>query len=121
MSELLRTITNISLGRYRKVKWLVTSCKTPEIEWYLQPDSCGVKVSLKVKTSHVRGRMTPVSTLAEMVLQQCAVVKLHLLVAVLPKLEFSLVVVIMFTRDLIDAARHAPLPSLHFNFLRPNS
>ncbi|KAJ4331972.1 hypothetical protein N0V95_009773, partial [Ascochyta clinopodiicola] len=53
LSELLHIITDASLGRRSNVKWLVTSRNLPEIERYLQPDSCGVKVSLEVKASHV--------------------------------------------------------------------
>ncbi|KAF3034264.1 hypothetical protein E8E11_000545 [Didymella keratinophila] len=53
LSELLHIITDASLGRHGKVKWLVTSRNVPEIERYLQPDSYGVKVSLEVKASHV--------------------------------------------------------------------
>jgi hypothetical protein len=53
LSELLQIITDASLGRQSRVKWLVTSRSTPEIERYLQPDALGVKVSLEVKASHV--------------------------------------------------------------------
>jgi hypothetical protein len=53
LSDLLHVITDASIGRQSKVKWLVTSRNVPEIERYLQPDSCGVKVSLEVKASHV--------------------------------------------------------------------
>ena len=53
LSELLHIITDTSLGRRSRVKWLVTSRNIPEIERYLQPDSLGVKVSLEVKASHV--------------------------------------------------------------------
>ena len=53
LSELLQVITDTSLGRRSRVKWLVTSRNIPEIERYLQHDSLGVKVSLEVKASHV--------------------------------------------------------------------
>jgi hypothetical protein len=53
LSELLHIITDDSLGRQSRVKWLVTSRNLPDIERYLQPDSLGVKVSLEVKASHV--------------------------------------------------------------------
>jgi hypothetical protein len=53
LAELLRVITDASLGRRSRVKWLVTSRNIPEIARYLQPDSLGVKVSLEVKASHV--------------------------------------------------------------------
>ncbi|KAF3029132.1 hypothetical protein E8E12_000037, partial [Didymella heteroderae] len=53
LSELLHIITDTSLGRHGKVKWLVTSRNIPEIERHLQPDPLGVKVSLEVKASHV--------------------------------------------------------------------
>jgi hypothetical protein len=53
LPALLRIITNGSLGRRSKVKWLVTSRNILEIERFLQPDSLGVKVSLEVKTSDV--------------------------------------------------------------------
>ncbi|KAF3029134.1 hypothetical protein E8E12_000708, partial [Didymella heteroderae] len=53
LSELLYIITDTSLGRHGKVKWLVTSRNVPEIERHLQPDPLGVKVSLEVKASHV--------------------------------------------------------------------
>jgi hypothetical protein len=52
-SELLRIITDASVGRRSRVKWLVTSRNIPEIERQLQLDSRGVKVSLEVKASHV--------------------------------------------------------------------
>jgi hypothetical protein len=52
-SELLRIITDASVGRRSRVKWLVTSRNIPEIERHLQPDSRGVNVSLEVKASHV--------------------------------------------------------------------
>ncbi|EUC40023.1 hypothetical protein COCMIDRAFT_30959 [Bipolaris oryzae ATCC 44560] len=53
LSELLHIITDASLGRRSRVKWLVTSRNIPEIERYLQSDAAGVKVSLEVKASHV--------------------------------------------------------------------
>ena len=53
LSELLHIITDASLRRRPKVKWLVTSRNIPEIELYLQPNSAGDKVSLEVKASHV--------------------------------------------------------------------
>jgi hypothetical protein len=53
LSELLHIITDASLARRSRVKWLVTSRNIPEIERHLQPDSLGVKVSLEVKASHV--------------------------------------------------------------------
>jgi hypothetical protein len=53
LSELLRIITDTSLTRRPRVKWLVTSRNIPEIERHLQPDFLGVKVSLEVKASHV--------------------------------------------------------------------
>jgi len=53
LSDLLRTITDASIRRRSRVKWLVTSRNIPEIERHLQPDSLGVKVSLEVKASHV--------------------------------------------------------------------
>ncbi|KAF3034267.1 hypothetical protein E8E11_001607 [Didymella keratinophila] len=53
LSELLKVITDASLGRRSNIKWLVTSRNVPEIDRYLQPDSLGVKVSLEVKASHV--------------------------------------------------------------------
>ncbi|RII17397.1 hypothetical protein CUC08_Gglean002491 [Alternaria sp. MG1] len=53
LSELLHIITDDSLRRRSRVKWLVTSRNVPEIERYLQPDAQGVKVSLEVKASHV--------------------------------------------------------------------
>ncbi|CAN9292558.1 unnamed protein product [Alternaria alternata] len=53
LSELLRIITDTSLTRRSRVKWLVTSRNIPEIERQLQPDSRGIKVSLEVKASHV--------------------------------------------------------------------
>lgn len=53
LSELLKVITDASLGRRSNVKWLVTSRNIPEIEQYLQPDTRGAKVSLEVKASHV--------------------------------------------------------------------
>jgi hypothetical protein len=53
LSELLHIITDASLGRRSKVKWLVTSRNIPDMERYLQPDALGVKVSLEVEASHV--------------------------------------------------------------------
>ena len=53
LSELLHIITDASVGRRSRLKWLVTSRNIPEIERYLQPDALGVKVSLEVKASHV--------------------------------------------------------------------
>jgi hypothetical protein len=53
LPELLRIITDSSIGRRSRVKWLVTSRNIPEIEQHLQPDPLGVKVSLEVKASHV--------------------------------------------------------------------
>jgi hypothetical protein len=53
LSELLHIITDASLGRRSRVKWLVTSRNIPEIERQLQPDSRGIKVRLEVKASHV--------------------------------------------------------------------
>jgi hypothetical protein len=53
LSELLHIITDASLARRSRVKWLVTSRNIPEIERHLQPDSLGAKVSLEVKASHV--------------------------------------------------------------------
>jgi len=50
---LLRIITDASLTRRSRVKWLVISRNILEIERYLQPDSRGVKVSLDVKASYV--------------------------------------------------------------------
>ena len=58
LSELLRIITDASLARRSRVKWLVTSRNIPEIERYLQPDALGVKVSLEVKASHVSRAVT---------------------------------------------------------------
>jgi hypothetical protein len=70
LSELLQIITDASLGRESRVKWLVTSRNTPEIERYLQPDSLGVKVSLEVKASHVS---TAVAAFVEYKVQQLAI------------------------------------------------
>ncbi|KAH6861235.1 hypothetical protein B0T12DRAFT_452600 [Alternaria alternata] len=42
LSELLRIITDTSLTRRSRVKWLVTSRNIPEIERHLQPDALGV-------------------------------------------------------------------------------
>jgi hypothetical protein len=53
LSELLGIITDTSLTRRSRVKWLVTSRNIPEIERHLQPDLRGIKVSLEVKASHV--------------------------------------------------------------------
>jgi hypothetical protein len=53
LSELLHIITDASVGRRSKVKWLVTSRNIPEIEGQLQPDVAGIKVSLEVSASHV--------------------------------------------------------------------
>ncbi|KAI8930692.1 hypothetical protein NX059_012301 [Plenodomus lindquistii] len=53
LSTLLRTITDDSLARRSKIKWLVTSRNLPEIEQYLQPDSAGIKVSLEVSANQV--------------------------------------------------------------------
>jgi hypothetical protein len=53
LSDLLHVITDESLGRRSRVKWLVTSRNIPEIEQHLHPDSLGVQLSLEVKASHV--------------------------------------------------------------------
>jgi hypothetical protein len=53
LAALLHVITDGSLGRRSRVKWLVTSRNIPEIERYLEPDPLGVKVSLEVKASYV--------------------------------------------------------------------
>lgn len=53
LSELLRIITDTSLVRRSRVKWLVTSRNIPQIERYLQPHALGVNVSLEVKAGHV--------------------------------------------------------------------
>jgi hypothetical protein len=53
LSELLHIITDASLIRRSRVKWLVTSRNIPQIERYLQPDALGVNVSLEVKAGHV--------------------------------------------------------------------
>lgn len=72
LSELLHIITDASLGRHGKVKWLVTSRNLPEVERYLQPDSLGVKVSLEVKASHVS---RAVAAFVEYKVQHLAVVQ----------------------------------------------
>ena len=53
LPDLLHIITDDSLARRATVKWLVTSRNLPHIERHLQPDSCGVKVSLEVSARHV--------------------------------------------------------------------
>jgi hypothetical protein len=53
LPDLLHIITDKSVGRQSRVKWLVTSRNIPEIEWYLHPDPLDVKVSLEIKASHV--------------------------------------------------------------------
>jgi hypothetical protein len=58
LSELLHVITDSSLGRWSRVKWVATSRNIPEIQRYLQPNSLGVKVSLEVKMSHVSRAVT---------------------------------------------------------------
>jgi nucleoside phosphorylase len=53
LSPLLHIITDDSLARQSKVKWLVTSRNVPDIERYLQTDLAGVKISLEISASHV--------------------------------------------------------------------
>jgi hypothetical protein len=53
LSDLLQIITDHTLGRRSKIKWLVTSRNVPDIERYLHPDSLDVKVSLELSASHV--------------------------------------------------------------------
>ncbi|KAF2266729.1 hypothetical protein CC78DRAFT_124362 [Lojkania enalia] len=53
LSDLLHIITDDSLAKHSRVKWLVTSRNLPDIERYLHPDSVGVKVSLELSASHV--------------------------------------------------------------------
>ncbi|RYN74713.1 hypothetical protein AA0120_g12228 [Alternaria tenuissima] len=53
LSKLLQVIIDASLRRQLRVKWLVTSRNILEIKRYLQPNSLGVKVSLKVKASYI--------------------------------------------------------------------
>jgi nucleoside phosphorylase len=53
LSPLLRIITDDSLARQLRVKWLVTSRNVPDIERYLQTDLAGVKISLELSASHV--------------------------------------------------------------------
>ena len=53
LSPLLRIITDDSLARQSRVKWLVTSRNMPNIERYLQTDLSGVKISLEVSAIHV--------------------------------------------------------------------
>jgi len=53
LSALLHIITDDSLARRSRVKWLVTSRNLPKIEQYLQPDSAGVKVSLEISAKQV--------------------------------------------------------------------
>jgi hypothetical protein len=53
LSELLHVITDASLGRRSRVKWVVTSRNISDIERHLQPDSLGVQLSLEIKASYV--------------------------------------------------------------------
>jgi hypothetical protein len=53
LSSLLLLITDNSLTRRSKVKWLVTSRNEPDIERYLEPDPAGMKVSLEVSAEQV--------------------------------------------------------------------
>jgi hypothetical protein len=53
LTELLHVITDASLGRRSRVKWVVTSRNIPDIERHLQPDSLGVQLSLEIKASYV--------------------------------------------------------------------
>jgi hypothetical protein len=72
LPELLRIITNTSLGRRSRVKWLVTSRNIAEIERYLQPDMLRAKVSLEVKASYVS---RAVAAFVEYKVQQLAAVQ----------------------------------------------
>jgi hypothetical protein len=53
LRALLQVITDASLTRRSRVKWLVTSRKSTEIGRYLQPDSRDINVNLELKASHV--------------------------------------------------------------------
>ncbi|EUC40026.1 hypothetical protein COCMIDRAFT_109863, partial [Bipolaris oryzae ATCC 44560] len=53
LPELLRIFTDTSLRQQSRVKWLVTSRNTLEIEQRLQPDVAGIKVSLEVSADYV--------------------------------------------------------------------
>ncbi|RII17394.1 hypothetical protein CUC08_Gglean002488 [Alternaria sp. MG1] len=53
LSELLHIITDTSLGRQSRVKWLVTSRNIPEIERQLRPDVTCIKISLEASAGYV--------------------------------------------------------------------
>ncbi|KAF2625648.1 WD40 repeat-like protein [Macroventuria anomochaeta] len=52
-SDFLRIMTDNSLARQSKVKWLVTSRNVPDIELRLHPGLDGVRVSLELSASYV--------------------------------------------------------------------
>jgi hypothetical protein len=58
LPNLLHIITDDSLARRSRVKWLVTSRNLPDIERHLHPDSVGGKVSLELSHSHVSNAVT---------------------------------------------------------------
>jgi hypothetical protein len=72
VSTLLRVITDDSLARRSRIKWLVTSRNLPEIEQYLQPDAAGIKVSLEVSADQV---LRAVAAFINLKVQDLATVK----------------------------------------------
>jgi WD40 repeat protein len=74
LSDLLKIITDDSIGRQSKVKWLLTSRNTPVIKQYLQPDSQKAKVSLEVKSEQVS---TAVAAYVKYKVQRLAAVQLY--------------------------------------------
>ncbi|KAJ4986332.1 Vegetative incompatibility protein HET-E-1-like protein 15 [Stagonosporopsis vannaccii] len=52
LSEILHIITDSSFAPLGKIKWLVTSRNTPEIERSLRPDRPGAAVSLEINASY---------------------------------------------------------------------
>jgi hypothetical protein len=74
LSDLLNVITDDSIRRQSKVKWLLTSRDTPGIKRYLQPDSQGVKISLELQANNVS---RAVAAFVDYKLQHLAEVQLY--------------------------------------------
>jgi hypothetical protein len=53
LSDLLQIITDHSVGRRSRIKWLVTSRNMPDIKRYLHPHSIDIKISLEHSTGYV--------------------------------------------------------------------
>jgi hypothetical protein len=53
LSDLLQIVTDHSVGRRSRIKWLVPGCSMPNIKLYLNLESLDVKINLELSTIHV--------------------------------------------------------------------